>query len=81
MKKNGVNARFFELTQMFPYNDEIYQIRVTGKQFKDMMNHLFRPDALEYDHSEFYQFSSGVYLSAKRVIYLLYFSVVLALYL
>lgn len=55
-----------ELTQMFPYNDEIYQIRVTGKQFKDMMNHLFRPDALEYDHSEFYQFSSGVKIVVSK---------------
>ncbi len=49
-----------DLTQMFPYNDAIYRIKVTGKQFKDMMAYLFRPGALEHDHSEFYQFSKGV---------------------
>ena len=49
-----------ELTQMFPYNDEIYRIKVTGKQFKDMIKYMLRPEALNYDHSEFYQFSRGM---------------------
>jgi len=49
-----------ELTQMFPYNDEIYRIKVTGKQFKDMIKYMLRPEALNYNHSEFYQFSRGM---------------------
>lgn len=65
-----------DLTQMFPYNDEIFMIRVTGKQFKNMINHLFRPESLEYDHSEFYQFSSGikvvVSMPEKKVVELTY---------
>lgn len=49
-----------DLTQMYPYHDEIYRITVTGAQLKGMISYLFRPEALESDHSEFYQFSRGV---------------------
>lgn len=49
-----------DLTQMFPYEDEVFQIKISGKQFKMMMEYLFRPQALEHDHSEFYQFSKGI---------------------
>lgn len=49
-----------DLTQMFPYDDEVFQIKISGKQFKMMMEYLFRPQSLEHDHSEFYQFSKGV---------------------
>ena len=49
-----------DLNNMIPFKDEVFQISVTGKQFKEMIDHLFRPEALEDDHSEFYQFSKGV---------------------
>ncbi len=49
-----------DLNNMIPFTDEIFQITVSGKQFKEMIKHLFRPEALEDDHSEFYQFSKGV---------------------
>ncbi|MBQ9959157.1 MAG: bifunctional metallophosphatase/5'-nucleotidase [Oscillospiraceae bacterium] len=56
----GPIVDFRELTQMFPYNDEIYGITVTGAQLKHMIRHLFRPAALAGEHTEFYQFSSGI---------------------
>lgn len=46
-----------ELTEMFPFQEEILQITVTGRQLKNMFNHIFRPGALEDDHAELYQFS------------------------
>lgn len=55
-----------DLTQMFPYNDEIFRIKVTGKQFKAMMKQMLRPEALNYDHSEFYQFSRGIKIVVSR---------------
>jgi len=55
-----------ELTQMFPFHDEIFRITVTGAQLKRMITHLFRPGALEDDHSEFYQFSGGVRVVVSR---------------
>ncbi|MBR4099151.1 MAG: 5'-nucleotidase C-terminal domain-containing protein, partial [Clostridium sp.] len=60
-----------ELTEMFPFQEEVIRITVTGRQLKDMIAHIFRPGALEDDHAEFYQFSRGmkvvVSLSEQRV--------------
>ena len=60
-----------DLTQIFPYNDAVYRLTVTGAQLKRMVEYLFRPEALEGAHTEFYQFSSGmrvvVSLGEKRV--------------
>ena len=56
----GPIVDFRALTQMFPYNDEIYGITVTGAQLKHMISHLFRPSALAGEHTEFYQFSRDV---------------------
>ena len=59
------------LTELFPFEEEIIRVTVTGRQLKDMISHIFRPGALEDDHAEFYQFSGGikvvVSLSAQRV--------------
>ena len=49
-----------ELTEMFPFQEEIYRITVTGRQLKRMIAHIFRPGAMEDDHAEFYQFSGGM---------------------
>ncbi len=54
-----------DLKQMFPFEDEVIQLTITGKQFKAMIAYLFRPEALTRDHSEFYQFSAGVKLVVK----------------
>lgn len=58
--KMGPIVTLQDLTQMFPFEDEVFKITVTGKQFKEMIRYLYRPSALEGDHSEFYQFSHGV---------------------
>ncbi len=49
-----------ELTEMFPFQEEILRVTVTGQQFKAMIAHIFRPGALQDDHAELYQFSRGV---------------------
>lgn len=56
----GPIVTYRELSQMFPFHDEIYRVTVTGKQLKSMVRYLFRPEALADDHGEFYQFSKGV---------------------
>ena len=45
---------------MFPYTDEIFRIKVTGKQLKHMIRHLYREEALMGMHTEFYQYSRGM---------------------
>ena len=51
---------FRNLTEAFPYHDEFYRVTVTGKQLKRMIHYLFRPEALNGGHKEFYQFSRGL---------------------
>ncbi len=70
-KELGPLVLLRDLTQTFPYNDAVYRLTVTGAQLKRMVGYLFRPEALEGAHTEFYQFSSGmrvvVSLSEKRM--------------
>ena len=70
-KELGPIVLLRDLTQIFPYNDAVYRLTVTGSQLKRMVEYLFRPEALSGAHTEFYQFSSGmrvvVSLSEKRV--------------
>ena len=49
-----------DLMEIFPYDDPIYMVKVSGKKFKEMIKYVFRDEAFEGDHTEFYQFSSGL---------------------
>jgi len=51
-----------DLTQMFPFPEEIFRMTLDGRQFKEMLAHIYRPEALESDHAEYYQYSSGIKL-------------------
>ncbi len=55
----GPVVRYRDLLRVMPYNDEIYRIFVTGKQLKQIIHHILRPEAFT-EHTEFYQFSEGV---------------------
>lgn len=56
----GPIVQYRNLAQMFPYTDEIFRIKVTGKQLKHMIRHLYREEALMGMHTEFYQYSRGM---------------------
>ena len=70
-KELGPIVLYRDLTQMFPYQDEIFRLVVTGKQLKHMITYLFRKDALDGCHTEFYQYSRDmkvvVSLSEQKV--------------
>ena len=53
------------LTEVFPYDDALYRISVTGAQFKRMIKHMLREDAFA-GHTEFYQFSRGLHVVYNR---------------
>lgn len=58
------------LMEIFPYNDEIYRVYVTGAQLRRMVKWILRDEAWE-GHTEFYQFSHGfkvVYSRARDVL-------------
>ncbi len=64
----GPIVEFGELTEIFPYDDAVYLLKVTGAQLKQMIKHILRDDAFE-GHTEFYQYSDGVeikYNKARR---------------
>ncbi len=55
-----------DLMEVFPYDDSIHLLNVTGKQLKHMIKHVLRDEAFEGDHTEFYQYSTGIYIEYNR---------------
>lgn len=49
-----------DFSEMYGYDDPVYLLNMTGKQFKDLIRYMFRDEAWEGDHTEFYQVSKGV---------------------
>ena len=49
-----------DLIEILPYDEKIYQIKVTGEQLKRMIRHMLRDEALDGEHTEFFQFSTGL---------------------
>ena len=48
-----------DLRELYPYSGKIYEISVTGKQLRKILKHIFREEAFEGEHTEFFQFSRG----------------------
>lgn len=61
-KKMGPVVTFQDFSECFPYNDMSYGIKVTGKQLKKMLLWIYRDEAWEGDHTEFYQLSRGMHV-------------------
>ena len=59
LEKLGPIVTLQDLLEVFPYDDSIHMIKVTGKQLNDMITYMLRDEAFEGDHTEFYQFSDG----------------------
>ena len=51
---------YAELKEVFPYDDKIYRLKVTGRQFKKMYRYTLRDEMFEGNHTEFYQYSQGI---------------------
>ena len=70
-KSLGPIVQYQELVQMFPFQDEVFRVTVTGAQLKRMMSHLFREEFFDGERMETYQMSHGLQvicsISEKRV--------------
>ena len=55
-----------DLMEVFPYDDSIHMVTITGKQLKEMLLYMLRDEAFEGDHTEFYQLSKGLYVEYDR---------------
>lgn len=53
-----------DLIEVFPYDDAVYMLTVSGAQLRHMIKHMLRDEVWEGAHCEFYQFSEGM-----RVVY------------
>lgn len=58
-EKLGPIVELGNLTQIFPYDDRIYMVKVNGKQLKDMALHILRDEAF-LGTTEYYQLSAGI---------------------
>ena len=60
VKNFGPIITLQDMMEAYPYKDTLHEIKVTGKQLKTMVKHIYRDDAfLDGDHTEFYQLPYG----------------------
>ena len=57
-----------DLMEIFPFDDSIHMVYLTGKQLKKMMKFMLREETFTGDHTEFYQLSDGLYLEYSRTL-------------
>ncbi len=63
----GPIVTYRDLMEMFPYEETILRVTLTGAQLKRALHHIFRPEALAPDaHTEAYQFSAGLQVTVDR---------------
>lgn len=61
----GPLLRYEDLAQIYPYNNEIYSINISGEQLKRAIMYIFREEVF-LGLSEFYQFSQGFFVEYDR---------------
>lgn len=64
-QKLGPIVEYGNLVQIFPYDDEIYKIKVNGEQLTRMLLHMLRDDAF-LGTTEYYQLSEGIKLIYEK---------------
>ena len=60
-EKLGTLVDYGNLKETFPYDDEIYMMKIDGGKFKRMMKYMLRDEAFSGE-TEFYQLSKGLRL-------------------
>ena len=60
LEKLGPIVTVQDLMEVFPYDDSIHLVKVTGEQLKRMLLYMLRDEAFEGEHTEFYQLSEGL---------------------
>ena len=63
LEKLGPIVTVQDLMEVFPYDDSIHLVKVTGEQLKRMLLYMLRDEAFNGDHTEFYQLSDGLHVT------------------
>lgn len=61
----GPVVTYKDLCEVFPYDDELYMVKVNGKTLRHMLTYMLRDEAF-LDHTEFYQVSKNLKLTYSR---------------
>ena len=61
-KEMGPIVTYQDLKECLPYDDPVVMLQVTGGQFKHMIKHMLRDEAMLEGHTEWYQISTGVHV-------------------
>ncbi len=62
-KAMGPVVEYQDMVENTPFDDQLFMLKVTGDEFRRMIQYVMRDDAWE-GHTEFYQYSRGV-----RIVY------------
>lgn len=58
----GPIVKYHDICNCFSYDEPVFRINVTGAQLRKMLMRVFRDEAWDGDHTEFYQFSSNLFV-------------------
>ena len=64
-KEFGPIVEVQDMMENMPFDDALHMLKVTGVQFKQMVQYLLRDEAWQ-GHTEFYQFSKGVHIVYRK---------------
>ena len=59
-KKVGPIVRYQDLLETVPFQNRVYMLEVTGRQFRHMCRHYLKQSVVTKGESEFYQLSAGM---------------------
>lgn len=66
-----------DIMECYPFKDELFEIKVSGRQLKQMYEYVYRDENNEDNDYEFYQLSEGLYIeyskSKKQIIKFTYY--------
>ena len=65
-EKLGPIVTLQDLMEIFPYDDVIYLLNISGSQIKRMLKYMLRDEAFEGEHTEFYQLSEYLHLTYSK---------------
>ena len=64
-KEMGPIVEYQDMVENTPFDDALWMLKVTGKQFRHMITFLMRDEAWA-GHTEFYNFSKGVHIVYRK---------------
>ena len=70
VNKLGPIVTMQDAIEVSPFKDELYELKASGKQLRQMFTYAYRDDAFDTAHdSEFYELCSGLYCEYNRTLH------------